>query len=176
MEWGGLSQLIAGAFEMRKGNTFGFTAFTSFGAFWIFYALLNIFTTFGVISVNAIAISAVFFIWGTFSLLLWIPAMMASKATNIVFLLLWITLFLLAFGLSNTGGYGVLLTRIGGCTGIAAGALAAYTGLAGIVNSMGGRLPVGKGVTRWTATGKPSYKEDLYNENLYYLSTMLIIG
>ena len=34
--WGGLAQFIAGLFEMRKGNTFGFTAFCSYGAFWLF--------------------------------------------------------------------------------------------------------------------------------------------
>jgi len=33
--FGGISQMIAGAMEWKKGNTFGTTAFTSFGAFWL---------------------------------------------------------------------------------------------------------------------------------------------
>src|SRR5271157_1481149 len=37
--WGGIAQLICGAFEMRRGNTFGFTAFSSYGAFWIYVSL-----------------------------------------------------------------------------------------------------------------------------------------
>ena len=40
--YGGASQLFAGMWEFRKGNTFGATAFTSYGAFWIsFYLLVN---------------------------------------------------------------------------------------------------------------------------------------
>ena len=40
--WGGTAQFVAGIFEMRKGNTFGFTAFCSYGAFWLFFAFLEI--------------------------------------------------------------------------------------------------------------------------------------
>src|SRR5208337_2527510 len=33
--YGGLAQIIAGAMEFRKGNTFGTLVFTSYGAFWL---------------------------------------------------------------------------------------------------------------------------------------------
>jgi hypothetical protein len=148
--WGGVSQFIAGAFEMRKGNTFGFTAFTSYGAFWVFFALVNILGTIGVIKVDVTTLAAALFFWGLFSLLMWIPAMMANIALNAVFLFLWITLFLLAFGAWNFLGYGDLLTMLGGYVGLLTGVCAAYAGLAGVVNSMGGHLPVGKGIGKRT--------------------------
>ena len=34
LAFGGIAQVIAGMFEFKKGNTFGFTAFVSYGAFW----------------------------------------------------------------------------------------------------------------------------------------------
>jgi succinate-acetate transporter protein len=33
--YGGIAQIIAGAMEWKKGNTFGTTAFTSYGLFWL---------------------------------------------------------------------------------------------------------------------------------------------
>src|ERR1035438_7703913 len=33
--YGGLTQLLAGMWEFRLGNTFGGTAFSSYGAFWL---------------------------------------------------------------------------------------------------------------------------------------------
>src|SRR5271157_6056573 len=38
--YGGLAQIIAGAMEFRKGNTFGMTAFLSYGLFWESFAFL----------------------------------------------------------------------------------------------------------------------------------------
>ena len=40
--YGGLAQIIAGIFEMRKGNTFGYTAFLSYGCFWMYYSIMVI--------------------------------------------------------------------------------------------------------------------------------------
>ena len=33
--YGGITQMIAGVMESKKGNTFGTVAFTSYGAFWL---------------------------------------------------------------------------------------------------------------------------------------------
>ncbi len=33
--YGGIAQVIVGAMEYKRGNTFGTTAFTSYGLFWI---------------------------------------------------------------------------------------------------------------------------------------------
>ncbi len=43
--YGGLAQLIAGFFEFRVGNNFGFSAFVSYGAFWIALAFFIVFGT-----------------------------------------------------------------------------------------------------------------------------------
>ncbi|KAF9254843.1 hypothetical protein L218DRAFT_951237 [Marasmius fiardii PR-910] len=39
---GGLTQFIAGMWEMPRGNVFGATAFASYGSFWLAYATINI--------------------------------------------------------------------------------------------------------------------------------------
>src|SRR5947209_10144889 len=42
LAYGGITQLLAGMWEFRTGNTFGATAFASYGAFWIsFFALIQ---------------------------------------------------------------------------------------------------------------------------------------
>ena len=42
LAYGGLTQLLAGMWKFRKGNTFGAVAFSSFGGFWIsFWVLLT---------------------------------------------------------------------------------------------------------------------------------------
>jgi len=38
--FGGLAQMIAGYFEFKCGNNFGFSAFVSYGAFWLGLALM----------------------------------------------------------------------------------------------------------------------------------------
>ena len=147
--WGGLSQMIAGAFEMRKGNTFGFTAFTSYGAFWLFFALVQIVGALHIFTVDVPTLAWSLLFWGVFTLLMWIPAMMANKVLNVVFLLLWITFFLLAGGaflaVYGAAAVGGIVTQIGGGFGLLTAAAAMYGGLAGVMNSMGGHLPVGKG-------------------------------
>ena len=40
--YGGITQLLAGMWEFRKGNTFGATAFSSYGAFWMSLAAISI--------------------------------------------------------------------------------------------------------------------------------------
>src|SRR5690242_16971404 len=41
LAYGGLTQLLAGMWEFRTGNTFGAVAFSSFGAFWLAFWALN---------------------------------------------------------------------------------------------------------------------------------------
>ncbi len=41
--YGGIAQIIAGAMEFRKGNTFGMVAFTSYGMFWISLVAILVF-------------------------------------------------------------------------------------------------------------------------------------
>lgn len=48
MFYGGLAQLLAGIFDMKKGSTFGATAFMTYGAFWMGLALFTILNAAGV--------------------------------------------------------------------------------------------------------------------------------
>jgi succinate-acetate transporter protein len=43
LAYGGLTQLLAGMWEFKRGNTFGAVAFSSFGAFWLSFWALNVF-------------------------------------------------------------------------------------------------------------------------------------
>ncbi len=143
--YGGLAQLIAGSWEMRRGNTFGFTAFTSYGAFWEFYALLVILADLHIISsIPAVGIGWALVLWGIFTLYMWGGAMMANTALNLTFLTLFLAFFTLGFGnmYSNTA-----LLHAGGYFGILAAFFAAYTSFAIIINSMRpNTIPLGPGL------------------------------
>lgn len=145
--YGGLGQLLAGVFEMRKGNTFGFTAFSSYGAFWLFYALLVLLKSMNIINPPPAAIGVALILWGFFTLYMWIPAMFASLSLNLTFLFLWLTFFVLGTG-DLTGNS--LLTTIGGYLGFATAFFAAYTSFAIVTNSVVGprTLPLGPGMRR----------------------------
>ena len=116
--YGGVAQLIAGIFEFRAGNTFGMVAFTSFGLFWWWFALLQWTLGAGWLKAPpASGVATVLLCWGIFTFLLWIVTFRLSKAVFSIFLLLWITFFLLAagdfgYGTGKLGGYLGLLTGI----------------------------------------------------------------
>jgi hypothetical protein len=151
--WGGVGQLIAGIFEMRRGSVFGYTAFCSYGAFWLFYAFLILFLgssganggqllTPGADFEGAVGITLI--LWGVFTLYMWIPAMHLNLALNLVFLTLWITFFLLGAGnlMANDS-----IIHLGGYLGIVCAALAAYTSFAVVTNSVvEHKLPLGPAI------------------------------
>lgn len=142
--YGGLAQLMAGIFEMRKGNTFGFTAFSSYGAFWLFYALLNLLAGMNLITISAHEVGMALILWGVFTLYMWLPAMMANFSLNLTFFFLWLAFFLL--GASNLTGSMVLL-HAGGYVGFLTAFFAAYTSFAIVTNYMRpGTLPLGPGL------------------------------
>lgn len=133
--WGGLGQILAAVFEMRRGNVFGFTAFGSYGGFWWFYAILQLLAKLQVIDAatakSTIAASLIF--WGIFTLLMWFPAMMANLTLNLTFLFLWVTFFFL--GVGDLTGIAVL-GQIGGYLGMGSAFFAAYTSFGTVMNSM----------------------------------------
>lgn len=145
--WGGLGQLLAGVFEMRKGNTFGFTAFSSYGAFWLFVAFLLILGNVGVVTVTGVAFGTALLLFGIFTFYMWIPAMFANLGLNLTFLFLWLAFLFLGLGkvLPNDTA-----TLAGGVFGILAAAAAAYTSFAIVTNSnLGpGTIPLGPGIRR----------------------------
>ncbi len=145
--WGGLGQLLAGVFEMRKGNTFGFTAFSSYGAFWLFVAFYLLLGNAGLVTVTPLALGTALLLFGIFTFYMWIPAMFANLGLNLTFLFLW-TAFV-ALGLGDVLPNGTV-TQVGGVLGILAASAAAYTSFAVVTNSnLGpGTIPLGPGMRR----------------------------
>jgi uncharacterized protein len=140
--YGGVAQIIAGILEFRNGNTFGLVAFTSYGLFWWWYALLLWSVSGGLLKPPAPSgVGVALVMWGVFTLYMWIATFRSNKGVWGVFLLLWITFFLL-----GAGDLGVAAAKpLGGWCGIATGALALYVSFAEVANGAFGRevLPLG---------------------------------
>jgi succinate-acetate transporter protein len=137
--FGGTAQFFAGLIEVPRGNTFGFVAFCSFGAFWWAFAL---FVHFFAAGVPAAFVGWWLFMWGVFTLFMWVASLAHNRAVQFVFLALWITFFLLAAAewtgvasLKVAGGYVGLLTAL----------LALYLAAAEVTNEAFGHtvLPIG---------------------------------
>src|SRR5512142_689414 len=112
LAYGGLAQLLAGMWEFRNGNTFGATAFSSYGAFWISYvAFVWLFAANLKGPDAAGAVGTYLLAWGIFTFYMWIATLRHARPVMIVFLLLWITFFLLAIG-EYTGTK--TITQLGG--------------------------------------------------------------
>jgi succinate-acetate transporter protein len=140
---GGLAQLVAGAMEWRKKNTFGMVAFTAYGLFWLSLVALLVLPRIGVAdATDRSGMAAYLFVWGLFSVALSVATLKMNRAVMMVFLALTILFFLLAFA-DATGS--PVLHRVAGYEGIACGLGAIYVGAAQIVNEVWGRtiLPVG---------------------------------
>ncbi len=139
LAYGGTVQALAGLMEIPRGNTFGATAFLSYGAFWWSFALFVLFLH---DKVPAAFVGWYLFLWGVFTVYMWIATFRSPRVLQLVFLVLWITFFLLAAGewtglawLHQAGGYGGLVTAL----------LAFYLSAAEIINEAHGRtvLPIG---------------------------------
>ena len=132
--YGGTAQIIAGVLEYPRGNTFGTTAFISYGAFWWSFAL---FIAFFAAKVPAGFLGWYLFVWGVFTFYMWIGSLRTSRAVQLVLLALWITYLLLAIG-EWSGA--VMITRIGGYTGLITAVLAFYASAAEVINETYGRV------------------------------------
>ena len=136
LAYGGIAQLLAGMWEFRTGNTFGAVAFSSFGAFWIsFFILLHVVPA---ALITPHALSAYLWIWGGFTFYMFFASLRTTGAIALVFLLLWITFFLLAIG--NMGNLHPTWTHWGGYVGIATAVAAFYASFAQVMNSTFGRV------------------------------------
>jgi succinate-acetate transporter protein len=138
--YGGLAQVIAGIEEWKKGNTFGATAFTSYGLFWLslvgIVLLPKLGDNFAGLALNSLDFSAYLFLWGLFTLYMFIGTLKASRILQVVFLLLAILFFLLAAG-TITGNHQI--TQIAGYEGILTGFSAIYGAMGQVLNEMYGR-------------------------------------
>jgi len=146
--YGGVGQIIAGLLEFKNGNTFGTVAFTSYGLFWWWYALMQWTVGAGWMKPPAgNAVGVTLLMWGVFTLYMWIATFRSNLAIWTVFLLLWITFFLLAGG---DLGRGASWRATGGWFGLVTGLAALYVSFAEVTNATFQKtiLPLGAPILR----------------------------
>jgi succinate-acetate transporter protein len=145
LAYGGIAQFVAGLWEFRTGNTFGAVAFCSYGAFWIsFYFIVQ--------AAGSVAKTELFsglglylWMWGIFTVYMFVASLRTSGAVALVFLLLAITFIVLGIGNSALAGTtnvtnGTL--KLGGYLGIITAIAAWYASFGVVVNSTFGRTVV----------------------------------
>jgi hypothetical protein len=126
--YGGISQVIAGIMEYKKGNTFGTLAFVSYGFFWIALVATWMLPKFGLADVTPAGYMGWFLImWAVFSIFMTIGTIKSSKVLIFVFVTLDILFILLAIK-DWTGS--ALVGRIAGWEGIVCGLAALYLAMA----------------------------------------------
>ena len=136
--YGGMAQILAGMWEMKRGNTFGATAFSSFGLFWISLVALKVFPVLGWVEEPSGTVMAAYLsIWGMFTALMTVSTLKASRALQVVFITLTLLFFLLAIAdaLDNT-----TLKTIAGYEGIFCGFSAVYLATAEVTNETYGKI------------------------------------
>ena len=144
--FGGLAQIFAGFMEFKNGNTFGTVAFTSYGLFWWWFAFMKFTVGAGVMSAPSEAgVGVALLMWGVFTLYMWISTFRSIRALWSVFLLLWITFFLLA-----GGHFGLGTGALGGWLGLLCGVNAMYVSFAEVTNGTFGRtvIPLGSPILK----------------------------
>ena len=138
--YGGLAQIIVGIMEWKKNNTFGETAFTSYGLFWLSLVAIWVIPKFSwgaSFTTTYQALGVYLFMWGLFTLVMFIGTLRINKALQFVFGSLALLFFLLAIG--NYFENSTVIV-IAGVEGIICGFSAIYTGLAQVLNEVYGRV------------------------------------
>jgi succinate-acetate transporter protein len=137
LAYGGLTQLLAGMWEFRAGNTFGAVAFSSYGAFWISFFVLIQFNAASLVPAHAgHAVGLYLWAWAIFTGYMALAALRTNGAVLLVFILLTITFALLGAG--NSGG-NMGTVHWGGYIGLATAAAAWYASFAQVINSTFGK-------------------------------------
>jgi len=140
---GGIAQVVAGLMEWKKRNTFCTVPFTAYGLFWLSLVALLVMPRFGLAdATDRSGMAAYLFVWGLFTVVLFVATLKMNRAVMIVFFALTILFFLLAIA-DATGS--ATLQRVAGYEGILCGLGAIYIGAAQILNEVWGRtlLPLG---------------------------------
>jgi uncharacterized protein len=132
--YGGLAQIIAGILEFKKGNTFGMTAFLSYGLFWESFVFIFLLPALGLASgFSSASISAYLFIWGLFTLLMFLGTLRINGALMVVFGTLFILFFLLSAGFAWNDKS---ILTFAGYEGVVCGLSAIYTSIAEVLNEV----------------------------------------
>ena len=142
--YGGITQIIAGLMEYKRGNTFGVTAFISYGVYWLSLMFLLLMPRWGWEN-NADSLSMGFYqlIWGVFTFFMFWGTLKNAKVLQFVFVTVDLLFFLLAtkeFTGNSHIGY------IVGIDGIICGSAAIYLAMGEVLNETYGRtiLPIGE--------------------------------
>ncbi len=141
--YGGLTQIMVGLMERRKGNTFGLVAFTSYGIFWVSFVAINVLPGLGWMApASADGMIAYLVMWCLFSVMLFIATLKLNRLLQILFATVVLLFVILIIG-SVTGNAGI--TTLAGYEGIICGLVSLYAAAAFLLNEIYGRpvLPIG---------------------------------
>ena len=134
--YGGITLLIVSAMEFKNGNTFGTVAFGLYGIYWISDILILIFAKLGWgIAPDATSIATFYFIWGLFTVGIFIGTLKLSRIVQFFFLTLALLFFLLTAWVLTLNP---TIALIAGIVGVICGASGVYIGLAEILNDLYG--------------------------------------
>ncbi len=142
--YGGAAQIIAGAMEWKKGNTFATTAFVSYGLFWLSLVTLIVLAKLGwSVPSDEKSMAAYLAMWGLFTAVMFVGTLRLNRALQVVFASLTVLFFLLAIG--DFTGASVSFKHATGYEGIFCGFSAIYAGLAQVLYELFGKtaLPLG---------------------------------
>src|ERR1700735_1074097 len=147
LAYGGVAQFTAGLWEFRTGNTFGAVAFCSYGMFWVsfYFIVSSVGKNLGTEVFSGLGLYL--WMWGIFTVYMFIASLRTTGAVALVFLLLAITFLILGIGNSSLAGTTNVTNgtiKLGGYLGIVTALAAWYASFAGVINSTFGRviLPV----------------------------------
>jgi uncharacterized protein len=154
MFFGGFLQVVAGITEIKRNNLFGYTAFLLFGGLWMSLGTMDIIQALAhpesdFARPNPKAVTALLFLSGLFTTVLWICSFALNKTLNLLFFLLATTLYLLSGGVYNE-----TVDKIGGWFGIATSAVAYWLAAAELFNEI-----LGQGKRQIVPLGQFQYRQ-----------------
>lgn len=141
--YGGMTQILVGLMEARKGNTFGLVAFTSYGIFWVSFVAINVLPGIGWMApASEGGMIAFLLMWCLFTIILFVATLKLNRLLQVLFGTLIVLFVLLIIG-SYTGSGGII--TMAGYEGIVVGLISLYAATAFLLNEIYGRtiLPIG---------------------------------
>jgi succinate-acetate transporter protein len=134
--YGEIAQVFAGFMEWKKSNTFGETAFLSYGFFWLTLVAILVLPKIGWADApSKTAMGFYLFMWGLFTLGLFIGTLKLTQSLQMVFGSLVMLFFLLSLADFTRSAF---LKTVAGFEGIFCGLSAMYTSLAQVLNEVYG--------------------------------------